>query len=51
MNYIFISPSLPSLDTSHALKTEFIKYDLKNMPSGFCCSDEIVDRVIAAQHK
>ena len=32
------------LDTSLASKTELIKYDVKNMPSGFCCSDEIVDR-------
>jgi hypothetical protein len=42
---LLISPSLSSLDTSHASKTEFIKYDVNNMASGFCCSDEIVDRV------
>ena len=42
---LHISPSLSSLDTSLASKTEFIKYDVNNMPSGFCCSDEIVDRV------
>jgi hypothetical protein len=36
---------LSSLDTSHVSKTEFIKYDVKNMSSAFCCSDEIFDRV------
>jgi len=41
---LHISPSLSSLDTSHASKTEFIKYDVKNMPDGFCYSDKIVDR-------
>ena len=42
---LLISPSLSSLDTSHVSKTEFIKYDVKNMSSAFCCSDEIFDRV------